>query len=271
MTEVIKFFDPNDKPFGKLSNNYKHNIKLEDGKTCLTVTNYIYASILKRPSHKRIVCSAKKDVIQTFNKLYEQEFNSKFKKALTKSLRVKFSNPESDISKLLLQTGNARIFYFSYDHFLGTTDPNNSMKGENWYGLALEQARLDLNNMLKKQKTETRNIEKDQKIYDIYLAYKGLMNAIKKGNNLKEFFSMSTTEIIRVLGREKVEHMCLPIKEFLQNFNKGHSNEIKPFIDYPENLVHVIRKNEMTGLQERKQKEERKIIFDPSKKKNWGQ
>lgn len=262
MAEVIKFFDPNDKPFGRLSNNYRHNIKLADGKTCATVTNYIYANILRKPLHKQIVCSAKKDVIQTFNKLYEEEFNSKFKKALKKSLQVKFSNPESSISKLLLQTGESRIFYFSYDHFLGTSDPNDSMKGENWYGIALEQARLDLNNMLKKQKTLVINTEKEEKIYDIYLAHKGLIDAIKKGNNLKEFINMSIQEIIRVLGRENLEHMCLPIKEFLENFRRGHSNEIKQFIDYPENLVHVIRKNEMPSLQEKKQREERKIIFD---------
>lgn len=262
MVEVIKFFDPNDKPFGRLSNNYRHNIKFADGKTCATVTNYIYASILRHASHKRIVCLAKKDVIQTFNKLYEEEFNSKFKKALKKSLQVKFSNPESSISKLLLQTGDARIFYFSYDHFLGTTDPNDSMKGENWYGLALEQARLDLNNMLKKQKTLVINTEKDEKIYDIYLAHKGLIDAIKKGNNLKEFINMSIPEIIRVLGRENLERMCLPIKPFLENFRKGHSDEIKTFIDYPENLVHVIRKNRIVELQEKKKREERKIIFD---------
>jgi predicted NAD-dependent protein-ADP-ribosyltransferase YbiA (DUF1768 family) len=262
MVEVIKFFDPNDKPFGRLSNNYRHNIKLADGKTCATVTNYIYASILRKPLHKQIVCLAKKDVIQTFNKLYEEEFNSKFKKALKKSLQVKFSNPDSDISKLLLQTGDARIFYFSYDHFLGTIDPNDSMKGENWYGLALEQARLDLNNMLKKQKTLVINTEKDEKIYDIYLAQKGLIDAIKKGNNLKQFIGMSISEIIRVLGRQNLEHMCLPIKPFLENFRRGHSDDIKPFIDYPENLVHVIRKNWIPKLQENKQREERKIIFD---------
>jgi len=262
MTKVIKFFDPNDKPFGSLSNNYRHNINFGDGKSCASVTNYIYASILKHASHKRIVCSARKDVIPTFDKLYKEEFNDKIKKGLKKSLQVKFSDPDSSISKLLLQTGDARIFYFSYDHFLGTTDPNDSMKGENWYGLALEQARLDLNNILKKQKKEMLNTEKDQKIYDIYLAHKGLMNAIKKGNNLKEFIGMTPTEIIRVLGRDNLESMCLPIKEFLENFRKGHSNEIKPFIDYPENLVHVIRKNKIEELREQKQKEERKIIFD---------
>ena len=84
MAEVIKFFDPNDKPFGRLSNNYRHNIKLADGKTCATVTNYIYANILRKPLHKQIVCSAKKDVIQTFNKLYEKKFNNKYKKTIKK-------------------------------------------------------------------------------------------------------------------------------------------------------------------------------------------
>ena len=46
MATEIKISDPNDKPFGCLSNNYRHNrlnnndIKI-NGINCITLTNYI--------------------------------------------------------------------------------------------------------------------------------------------------------------------------------------------------------------------------------------
>ena len=63
MSTLIKIFDPNDKPFGCLSNNYKqnrlesHDIKFSNGKTCTTLTNYIYANLLKDESNKKLLCS----------------------------------------------------------------------------------------------------------------------------------------------------------------------------------------------------------------------
>lgn len=48
MEESYTIFDPKDKPFGWLSNNYKHPMKLDD-KYWKTVTNYIYANMLTDP------------------------------------------------------------------------------------------------------------------------------------------------------------------------------------------------------------------------------
>lgn len=52
--EDIKLFSPNDKPFGKLSNNAYHPITI-DGKNYPTVTNYILSNMLIIPLSKTIL------------------------------------------------------------------------------------------------------------------------------------------------------------------------------------------------------------------------
>jgi len=50
----IKLFDPNDKPFGQLSNNSYHPITI-DGKSYPTVTNYILSNMMTTPMWKTIL------------------------------------------------------------------------------------------------------------------------------------------------------------------------------------------------------------------------
>lgn len=54
MTTVIKLYNPNERPFGDLSNNSRHQIWV-DGKVWKTVTNYIYASMLSTPLYRTIL------------------------------------------------------------------------------------------------------------------------------------------------------------------------------------------------------------------------
>ena len=50
----IKLFNPNDKPFGKLSNNAYHPMTI-DGKSYPTVTNYILSNMMTTPMWKTIL------------------------------------------------------------------------------------------------------------------------------------------------------------------------------------------------------------------------
>ena len=50
----IKLFNPNDKPFGRLSNNSYHPITI-NGKNYPTVTNYILSNMLSTPIWKQIL------------------------------------------------------------------------------------------------------------------------------------------------------------------------------------------------------------------------
>lgn len=58
MENTIELFDPNDKPFGRLSNNSYHPMTI-DGKKYDTVTNYIYSNMLTSPTLRNIVQNAK--------------------------------------------------------------------------------------------------------------------------------------------------------------------------------------------------------------------
>lgn len=58
MTNIIELFNPNDKPFGKLSNNAYHPIII-DGKKYDTVTNYIYSNILTTPTLRMLLQNTK--------------------------------------------------------------------------------------------------------------------------------------------------------------------------------------------------------------------
>jgi predicted NAD-dependent protein-ADP-ribosyltransferase YbiA (DUF1768 family) len=51
MSETIKLFNPGDRPFGKLSNNSRHPMIIED-KKYPTVTNYILSNLLSNSSHR---------------------------------------------------------------------------------------------------------------------------------------------------------------------------------------------------------------------------
>jgi predicted NAD-dependent protein-ADP-ribosyltransferase YbiA (DUF1768 family) len=62
--KIVKLLNPNDIPFGKLSNNSFHNMEI-DGIIYNTVTNYIYSNMLITPLYKIMIRNAK---IQTVPK-----------------------------------------------------------------------------------------------------------------------------------------------------------------------------------------------------------
>ena len=76
MTKVIKIFDPKEKPFGWLSNNYRHYMYL-DNNEWQTVTNYIYSNMLRTPMYRQLLRTAKvKDVKTLFEQYYKDEINN---------------------------------------------------------------------------------------------------------------------------------------------------------------------------------------------------
>jgi predicted NAD-dependent protein-ADP-ribosyltransferase YbiA (DUF1768 family) len=57
MTNIIRLYSPNEKPFGILSNNSYHPITI-DGKKYSTVTNYIFSNMLLNPSNRTLLQNA---------------------------------------------------------------------------------------------------------------------------------------------------------------------------------------------------------------------
>jgi predicted NAD-dependent protein-ADP-ribosyltransferase YbiA (DUF1768 family) len=66
MTNTTELFNPNDKPFGKLSNNSYHPMTI-DGKKYDTVTNYIYSNMLTTPMLRTMVQNTKIKSVRGIN------------------------------------------------------------------------------------------------------------------------------------------------------------------------------------------------------------
>ena len=259
MEESYTIFDPKDKPFGWLSNNYKHPMKLDD-KYWKTVTNYIYANMLTDPMNIERVrkISKPKEIKTTFLDLSTIEINDITMKSMEIALTEKFKNTK--LAEKLIATDNSPIFYVSQNQILGTGVTND---GKNMYGKYLSQIRFNLRNSFKKQKQEQAKIDQEQKIYDTYLAEKGLIKSINDGNDLKKFINLSPKEIIDKLGRSDLERTC-PTRDLIVElaYKKRLNQELLNAIDHPNTLVLYIRKKEMRKLRLRKIKEQKEIIFD---------
>lgn len=257
MAKAIKIFDPKERPFGALSNNYQH-IMYIDNQEWYTVTNYIYANLLKTPMFAQQLRSIKaKDAKTKFQILYQQELDNVIQKSLNKSLPIKFDNPS--LADLLIGTGNSPIFYVSNNPLLGT-GPNN--EGKNLYGYYLMQIRHLLRITLKQKKEQQTKAERDRLIYEIYLAEKGLIQSLEQGNSLGEFINMQPSEIIDNLGRERIMEKAPKFKDVMDLVNKGVLPNIVNLANNPKNLTLEIRKKLLRQLRLRKLRERKEIIFD---------
>jgi len=259
LLDSITIFDPKENPFGSLSNNSKHPMKLDD-KQWQSVTNYIYANMLTNPMHIEEVrrISSTKDVKTRFDLLHTQEINDVTMKAMEIALTVKFENKK--LAEKLISTDNSPIYYVSNNLLLGTGNTND---GQNLYGKYLSQIRFNLRNSFKKQQEETAKTEQEQKIYNIYLAYQGLIKAIREdGNDLKKFLGLSPKEIIDKLGHSYIEKTST--RDFIveQSYKKTLDQDLLNAIENPNILVLSIRKKEMRNLRIRKIIGKNKIIFD---------
>lgn len=258
MTEVIKIFDPKDKPFGILSNNYKQFMYI-DRKEWRTVSSYIYSSILTSPLYKQAIRLMKntKNLKQEFVKFYEEEINQIVKKSTEEALKVKFTNEK--LSELLISTNNSPILYVSDNQLLGIGKQN---KGQNMYGKYLMQIRHLLRVAYKIKKEKIEKSERDQLIYDTYLAEKGLSQMIKAGNDIMGFINKSPTEIVNKLGRENLV-LASPKRQFiLENVHKGYLKNIELLVDFPENIVLEVRKRNLRNLRILRLKEKKSILLD---------
>lgn len=280
MAKEIKIFNPLDKPFGCLSNNYSNyirgfkqsipviqNLKFGNGKPCKTLTNYIYASLLQDESRKQIVCNADpKEAKGIYHEQATNEKNKEILEAVKEALKSMF-NQNTELADLLLKTGNRKLYYIpkNSDLFLGINDSNK--EGLNWYGFLLEQERRNLIIKRKTQQTQKDNENKKNIMYNAYLAQKALTDAIdKRGDDLKNYIGLSLEQILEHFNREDILRKLTPMprQEFLINFPtipRHISERVASYILDPVNMVHLIRKDYLLQLKEKKLEEIKKQIF----------
>ena len=250
MADTIKIYNPKDIPFGQLSNNYRHQMKI-DNRDWFYATSYIYANLLRNTTNVEKVREANvKNIQSLYRSLDNEEFKATILKGINEALKVKFEN--EDLKQLLLETKHYRIVYASNDEFLGIGIAN---KGENYYGKMLMQARHNI--IIDNQIEEGKKIkeEKQQKLIDIYLASTELTAAILDGNNLEEYLNLTPTEIVDKLGREKL------LRKLPSNIDLDLPY-LTRFLDNPTNLVLQIRKDYISRYRLIKIKQRNSIVFD---------
>jgi len=277
MAKEIKIFNPRDKPFGCLSNNYSNynrgfkqsipviqNLNFGNGKACKTLTNYIYASLLQDGSRKQIVCNADpKEAKGQYHEQATNEKNDKILEAVKEALKYMFDQ-NTVLAELLLKTGNRDLFYIpkKTDLFLGINETDK--QGDNLYGICLQQERKRLFREIKTQKT-IKDKENEENIkYATYLAQKALTDAIEKGgDDLKKYIGLSLDQILKEFGgREKLESKFKLSKDlFLTSFQRRVPEQFDSYVLNPTNMVQLIRKQFLHELKRKKLIELKKQIF----------
>ena len=278
MGEELKIFNPKEKPFGQLSNNFKYYMEL-DSKLWNTVTDYIYANLLSTTAGKEAVRGSavafkhqnidmednddKKYLSyaqKTYIKWEKKEEQSTVLKSLNTGLDIMLQNrPET--AELLINTGNAPIYYVRSNPFLGTGDDGS---GDNNYGKMLMQKRHEL--MLKsiQKKKETENEEKQQNIYKTYIVYEALLNAIKEGNDLYQFLDLTISQMLDELKETYPSFFYkMPNREAVIDLvYRQQPQYILKYSEYPNNMILEIRKQNLEKLRERQIKKRNEIVFD---------
>ena len=255
---TIKIFDPKERPFGWLSNNYVEFLRV-DGVLWKSPTNFIYAHLLKTPGYRNSLRLVQpKKVKEFFTDYYNREVNDQIRKALEKAMTVKFNNEE--LAEQLVSTGTSPIYYVSSNTLLGTGVDNN---GANLLGKYLMQIRHNLKVSYRRQKEEKAYKDRETAIYESYILERALINLIRQGNDLSEFIGMSNNEIFDKIGRLELMKKAPNKEMILDIFNKNMLDPIIELsIDNPNTMVQAIRKKEMRSLQLRQLRKRRSLIFD---------
>lgn len=232
----IKLFDPNDKPYGHLSNNHYYPITIDD-LVWKNVTQYIYTNmspILYRDSIKK-----SKNIYDSFKNYNKQAQIDILSNSLLTALNVKFENPY--ILKVLLSTDDNDILYISDNDILGMGKNNN---GLNKVGKYLVQIRNKFKN---KERLENEIKYKEKQLYNVFAASLALDYAIKDGNDLKDYFGLTINEIIDKYGKDRL-FKKIPNFEIFKKTFKSDDKSVKLLnlgLLYPDVLIYQTRKEEL--------------------------
>ena len=276
MAHTIEIFNPKDRPFGELSNNSRHPMRIPTSDKLNaatmqypTVTNYIYSKIMRTPAYSAILAQYRptKDVQTEFNKLIEQQNSDLVRRSVLTALEAKFQQNE-DLRGFLLATGTAPINYVSNNPNLGTGSSNNGM---NMYGKALMEVRNRLRNVHNEKSEEQAKVEQEQLIYDTYLAHKALTELLRNGEDsihqtawdqVADLTKQPPGQIVDIMGREKLQKKSPSQDAILNLAYRGSLEEVMRLSKRPENLVLQVLKNEMGRLQLVRKRKRKELVFD---------
>jgi predicted NAD-dependent protein-ADP-ribosyltransferase YbiA (DUF1768 family) len=257
MSNVINISNPHSQ-YGSLSNNFNGK-ELRLGLPIFAwknVTKSIYGRLLGR--HQGIINKAKdKEVMEIYQTYKNEEDKNIMGEAIRAALEAKIQ-PNSQLAKELISTGDRPIVYKSPNTFLG----EDNQVGENNYGKSLEQIRYWLKTKQDEDKVRAKEDKIQQSIYDTFLAYKSLEKMILDGQSISEYTNKSSKEIIDMIGREKVERDNPSKRIVMQLADKGVIEQILKLSYNQNNIVYELNKKYLQTLRLNRRKKRNEIVFD---------
>lgn len=263
MLGQIEIFNPKDKPFGWLSNNYLYKMRL-DGEEWKTATHYIYAKLLKNKGEQNIIRNSD---ISNISELTYKLINNNTINLDKLSYEIAYNElfkQQPELRTLLINTNNSPLVYKSNNIVFGINDKG---EGKNLLGVILMQLRKKIQQEYEKEQYQENLQKVKHAIYELDTAYNALSQLIKSNkSNLEEYIDLHPTEIINRIGREKLKNTAAPIDILYQLYEKNPSNfsYLDPMI-YGNDITIIaklIRKNELRKLQNRLENSKKDISFD---------
>jgi predicted NAD-dependent protein-ADP-ribosyltransferase YbiA (DUF1768 family) len=277
MTREVRLYDPKDKPFGNLSNNYYQILEMGQEPQWLerlrkkgggvpsntterwkSVTNFVYANLLSTPSYRRVVQGAPPANAQSeFSHLHEMELGTRVAVSLDEALEVLLENPK--MNDLLVETGNFPILYTSSSLLLGVGDDGT---GKNLLGKALELMRHKLLVSYKGEREKRGEEALTDKIYEGYLARRVLIHLMQNGDNLSKYMDVPVSEIAAMFPKV-IEHAPAPKDVVMELYrNRSLHPSILANCDHPGIIVAALRKEGLRELQKAQESKRRVTVFD---------
>lgn len=292
---TIKIFGTSNSPYARLSNNFKQDMTI-DNKTWPTVTNYIYASILRTPIYRTIMRNARtkrsctggeqcsqhrrsrekcetagcqyqiESITQQFRELWDREIRERMVNSFTTALTTKFEE-NSKLREKLLATGTRPIIYVSPNVWLGIGDG----KGKNKYGKLLQALRNRFQSIQNQEILFKNQEAKDRALYDAYLAFINLQRQIKDGNNLDDYQGKKPAKIMEILASNGVEiirpfSLQTVAKEARRKKLQDHRSWINPDVylslDNPKVLTALVLSKEMRSYRVNQIRKAKAIVLD---------
>ena len=226
MSNIIELFNPKDEKFQLLSNNSLFPMKI-NGELWNSVTQYIYTNMTTSLLYKdRIKNSKRKEIYNKYIESRNRIENEIQQESIEKALEEKYKNRK--ILEILLSTNDAYLLYVSSNNIIGS---GRDGKGMNLLGKYSMQIR---DRILNKQKIDKELEEKENNIYDSYVALQCLKrDIIENGNDLKEYLNVRTVDdIIIKYGEKKYKKNTEDKKEILltNEILTGDKNKINKIL-----------------------------------------
>lgn len=258
---MIKIFNPNEIPYGRLSNNYYFPIFFK-GERWNTVSHYVYSELLCDSQYKIIIKNQRKpkDVYRLYQQLSKECENNTIRDAIFEFIeeRIKIY---PDFEKALLETGNTPIVYNSTNKFLGIGIDG---KGLNMIGRIYEKIRYKTQIKYKKE----RDIELKQREQDeIYNTYKIVSYLARKmsvdDDNLRKMQGFPYSSLLEQanMGTEYMPKFLV-----LEQYEKGilsGGNVIREYLNnHSMNIVYLFRKYNLADFRRQLLEKQKQVVFN---------